>query len=127
MRPKHGMIVWWDDCPPLDGDDEKRRPVIVVNPNLGSEFLYVMPTSCTAGPRERDAIPLPTQQDHQCTTGLPRPCCAIPRWFLKMPHTVFAECDYCGYLTGRKLQEVLAAFIARYKPGATDGAGLDLR
>lgn len=112
---RHGLIVWWDDCPPLDDDRSKRRPVIVVEPNVApGKLAVVVCCSATAGAREPDSVVLPNLAEQpQTRTGLPRPCAAIPRWYLPIDHATLAKCDFCGYLTGRTLREVLAAYLAR--------------
>ena len=60
---RRGLIVWVDECPPLDDDRDKRRPVIVVEPNMGTDGsdAVVVAVYATAGPREFDAIALPNR------------------------------------------------------------------
>jgi len=109
------MIFWWDNCPPLDRDNEKRRPIIIVEPGFPSQAVaIVVCASCTAGRRETDSVKLPNKSDQpQCRTGLPRPCDAIPRWFLPIDHATLARCEFCGRLGGPALQKLLAAYLKR--------------
>lgn len=113
--PKRGLIVWWDNCPPLDDDRDKRRPIIVVEPvTPKASKAIVVACSATACPREPDSVPLPNLKEQQnCLTGLPRPCCAVPRWFLEIDYATLAKCEYCGSLGGRKLHDVLEAYVLR--------------
>jgi hypothetical protein len=115
ITPKYGLIVWWENCPPLDDIYEKRRPVIVVNPFAPpGDVAIVVCTSCTAGPSEPDSIRLPNKSDQpQCRTGLPKPCCAIPRWFLPINHETLKRCDFCGTLGGDALHKLLEAYLSR--------------
>jgi mRNA-degrading endonuclease toxin of MazEF toxin-antitoxin module len=119
FKIRHGLIVWMDDCPPLDGLHEKRRPLIVVEPDVindvtGQPATVVVACSSTAGPKEYDAVELPNLSNQpQTTTGLPRACWAIPRWILFVSHATLYRCERSGTLGGRKLQEVLANYVLR--------------
>jgi hypothetical protein len=115
--PRHGLIVWLEDCPNLDNSTgkQKKRPILVVEPNADPQGeSIVVCCSETAGPGEPDSVELPNlSDDPRASTGLPSPCCAIPRWFLPIPNTALATCEYGGTLGGRKLKQVLMAYIAR--------------
>jgi mRNA-degrading endonuclease toxin of MazEF toxin-antitoxin module len=112
--PSYGLIVWLDDCPPLDDDKDKRRPIIVVDPNAAEGVAIVVCCSATAGPKESDSVPLPNlAETPQCRTGLPRPCAAIPRWYLAIEHEKLKRCEYCGSLGGKALKQVLTAYLSR--------------
>ena len=117
---KHGLIVWLDDCPPLDDDKDKRRPVIVVEPSPDPESpdeppaVIVVACSASYGPNEPDGVALPNRStEPQTTTGLPKPCWAIPRWFFPISRERLLQCQYSGSLGGRKLRAVLVAYLAR--------------
>jgi mRNA-degrading endonuclease toxin of MazEF toxin-antitoxin module len=113
---KIGLIVWLDDCPPLDGINEKKRPVIVVRVLPGSSRTAVIAVcvSTTSGHREPDSVALPNKAEQpQCRTGLPRPCHAIPRWFLAIDKERIERSQFCGHLSGTKLREVIAAYLER--------------
>ena len=106
--------MWLDDCPPLDGNREKRRPIIVVEPEPEPGISIVVCCSATAGPREPDSIPLPNKRDQpQSRTGLPNPCSAIPRWSFAIDHEKLRNCDYGGHLGGRPLAALLTAYLKR--------------
>lgn len=80
------QIYWLDDCEPLDGDEEKRRPVIVIStPYMLTRSGPARVVACTTKPRERDRpryrIP---PRDEVYDTGLPRECWALPRWYLNV-------------------------------------------
>jgi len=113
------LIVWLDNCPPLDDDREKRRPVIVVEPlfwveSKGVHASVVVACSSTAGPRETDAVELPNRSNQpQCTTGLVKPCWAIPRWFLLVSHETILKSERSGTLGGKKLQQVISNYLTR--------------
>jgi hypothetical protein len=103
----------------LDDDREKRRPVIVVEPQIWVESLentatVVVACSATAGRREADAVALPNRSNQpQCTTGLVKPCCAIPRWFLLVSHETILKSERSGTLGGKKLQQVISNYLIR--------------
>jgi uncharacterized Zn-finger protein len=99
----------------LDGDTDKRRPIIVVDPDPEADGTsIVIACSATAGPREADSVPMPNRStEPQCSTGLPRPCSAIPRWFLPIANEKLVTCEYSGTLGGAKLKKVLLAYEAR--------------
>jgi mRNA-degrading endonuclease toxin of MazEF toxin-antitoxin module len=93
-RIRHGQVYWLDDCPPLDGQDEKTRP--------GDDT---------------DAVRLPSEADTpQCRTGLTRPCWAIPRWFLPVEKQRLGE--PVGYVSGQRLRELTAAVLKRIAEAA---------
>ncbi|HZK82047.1 MAG TPA: type II toxin-antitoxin system PemK/MazF family toxin [Humisphaera sp.] len=80
------QIYWLDQCEPLDGDEEKDRPVIVLAaPETLRAADFILVVACSTHPRERD-IPrfeVPSRQQAE-ETGLPKNCWAIARWYLKI-------------------------------------------
>jgi len=118
-----GDIFWLDGCPPLDGDRAERRPVIVVEDvdtlaRGGPDTVVAATTSDCADP---DRIDLPNQHDEPgTTTGLPRPCCALPRWCLLVPRSSLR--DLAGRLPRVTLVALMAAVDARL-----DDMGPDMR
>lgn len=113
---RQGQVYWIDDCPPLDGDEAKRRPVVVVSPT--SEIrrdlrpVIVVAVSTTALERYRDRVRLPNRQDNPNTTsGLPRRCWAIPDWWLLVDRVRLGH--PCGFISGVTLRNLLLAFERR--------------
>jgi hypothetical protein len=83
LKFKQGQIYWLEHCPPLDGRDEKKRPVIVMDsPGMLKAGDRPNIVACTTHPRRKDQprfeIP-PRGEDPQ--TGLPETCWAVPRWY----------------------------------------------
>jgi mRNA-degrading endonuclease toxin of MazEF toxin-antitoxin module len=112
---RQGDIFWLDECPPLEGEQTKRRPVIVVSPPemlKGVGPVLVVATSTTVLVSEMDRVALPNKQNEpQTKSGLPRPCWAVPRWFLLVERTRLTE--YAGYVTGDLLRRLTAAVEKR--------------
>lgn len=110
-----GDIYWLDDCPPLEGNVAKRRPVIVVSPKdrLRDEILVlVVAVSSTALATESDRIQLPSLADQpQTRTGLSRTCWAVPRWYLVVQRDHLRE--RVGYVQGALLRRIIAAVAKR--------------
>ena len=110
---RQGEIYFLEDCPPLEGDSAKTRPVIVVSPPdvLHDSTRKIVVVAISSSVVLGDGIPLPDKSRYQNTsTNLTRPSWAIPRWFLpidrrKLIHRV-------GYIKGITLVRVLAAVRA---------------
>jgi len=116
-KPRIGEIFWLDDCPPLDGQMVKRRPVVFLGSIRQTDPqspLLVVAVSHTASQPERDPdmIRLPDlQQSPQVRTGLSRPSWAIPRWFAVIePQRIDVP---MGYLSGSLLKRLIAAVNRR--------------
>jgi hypothetical protein len=126
-RIHHGLIVWLDDCTPLDDvpDRAKRRPIVVVEPSLptfSSDDPVAMVICCSAtyGADEPDGLLMPNlTTEPQTSTGLPEICWAIPRWFVPVRHSTINKCEHSGRLSGRKLQQILIASLARFTLATT--------
>ena len=118
MRPapplKQGSIWWLNDCPPLEGDRAKDRPVVVVSPNQilkAGGALVVVACSSTVLESDKTRIELPNLADTpQTKTGLDRPTWVVPRWFLAVERERLR--DYIGHLTGTLLKRVVASVEA---------------
>jgi hypothetical protein len=86
-KPRTGEIFWLENCPPLDGREAKRRPVVflgVIKPADPHSPFLVAAISHTASTLDRDPdmIRLPDlQQSPQVKTGLSKPSWVLPRWF----------------------------------------------
>jgi len=84
LKIRQGQIYWFKGCEPLDGNEEKDRPVIVLSPNqLLKRPNSVLVVACTTHPRPRD-IPrfeVPSRKILPAT-GLSKTCWAVPRWYL---------------------------------------------
>ncbi len=119
-RIRHGLIVWFDDCPALDDDGVKRRPVVGVDPDVpladppDDRVAIVVACSASYGPDETDGVEMPNLATQpQATTGLPNVCWAIPRWFLPVTHETLRRCDYAGTLGGTKLRRLMQNYLDR--------------
>jgi len=112
---RQGSIYWLCDCEPLDDDNTKDRPVIVVDDLKSlkpSELIVVIACSTRKRDSEPDAVQLPDRgTTPQTKSGLTKPCWAIPRWRVLVHRNRLIE--YKGHLTGRVLKEVIAAHLAR--------------
>lgn len=114
-RIRQGDIYWLDDCPPLHGDTAKRRPVVVVSPTpLAGAADPLLVVACTSTALASPAaIELPNRsKTPQTKSGLDRRTWAIPEWWLALPPDRLG--DYCGYITGKPLRSLVAAFLAAY-------------
>ncbi len=118
MPLRTGQIYWLDDCPALSGHDPKRRPVIVVSPdsilkaNAPRVLVVAISTSATESTAP-DRIALPNaQQNPGCSTGLPKPCWAVPAWLLPIEASrLYVQ---SGYLSAATRHKLLAAVAARF-------------
>lgn len=114
---RQGEVYWVEDCPPLDGEDVKPRPVIVLSPvevlrDNPAHVLVVASSSTDCDPKNHDRIPLPNHEENSvCTSGLPRRCCAVPRWYLMIERTKLQNPQ--GYISGAVLRRVKFAVDAR--------------
>src|SRR5580704_4875288 len=84
MPIRQRQIYWLQDCEPLDGVDEKDRPVIVLtNPAAMPRGDFPLIVACTTSPREKDVprFEIPSRKVN-ADTGLPQTCWALPRWYL---------------------------------------------
>jgi mRNA-degrading endonuclease toxin of MazEF toxin-antitoxin module len=110
-----GDIYWLDDCPPLEGDFAKRRPVIVVSPPdrvKGEIIVLVVATSTTVLASETDRIALPNLQDEpQTKSRLPKRCWAVPRWYLAVRRETLR--DYIGYVPAALQKRIVDAVLKR--------------
>lgn len=121
---RQGDVYWLDDCEPLAGTREKRRPVVVVStPSQLAGGGDVTVVACTTSPlsSQTDAVELPNRpRTPQTKSGLPRQTWAVPQWYLSVRRTRLT--DRAGYVTGLPLRRVLEAFTevylaARRQPG----------
>jgi mRNA-degrading endonuclease toxin of MazEF toxin-antitoxin module len=104
---RRGQVYWLDNCAPLDDDNAKRRPVVVVHVAASDPALVVAVTTQHRS-NEPDLIALPNQADHpRATSGLPRRCWAVPRWLLPVEQDALTE--LAGYVSGAVLRRLLAA------------------
>jgi mRNA-degrading endonuclease toxin of MazEF toxin-antitoxin module len=85
-RIRQAEIYWLDDCDPLDGDETKDRPVIVLSTG---EMLrtqnFALVVACSTHPREQDQPRFHIPSRRQVPdTGLPVDCWALPRWYIRI-------------------------------------------
>lgn len=113
-RPiRQGAIYWLDDCPPLEGDQQKRRPVVVIDSSealrRNKPEVLVVAVSSTA--MNADRVPLPTRdRDQRATSGLDRPSWAVPAWYLAVRRDHLR--DHAGHVSGALLTRIVAAVVA---------------
>jgi hypothetical protein len=112
---RQGTIFWLNNCPPLDDDKSKRRPVVVVSTRemlAQGGPVVIVATSHTVLPSEPDLVKIPNPQDNRVTTsGLPKRCWAVPRWFLLIEPEKLTE--WSGYITGKVLRQLVTAVERR--------------
>jgi mRNA-degrading endonuclease toxin of MazEF toxin-antitoxin module len=114
---KQGAIFWLDDCPTLEGDVLKRRPVVVIAPPqmLATEIAVVPVVACTTthNPRtDPDAIELPgLDRNPGCSTGLKTRSWLIPRWLVPVPREKLTF--QCGYISRKLLHRAVQAIEIR--------------
>lgn len=112
---RQGSIYWLRNCEPLDDDNAKDRPVIVVDdPESLKVSDYVIVVACSTKKREAeyDQIQLPDRGSiPQTKSGLDKLCWAIPRWRIPVHRDRLTE--YKGHLTGKVLKSVVAAYMRR--------------
>lgn len=112
---RQGAIYWLENCPPLDGQDTKRRPVIVITPsailkNPTSILVVVAVSTKRSRGDRRDEVLLPNRtQNRQTTTGLAEPCWAVVRWSLALRDRSRLG-DRIGFVSGQSLTQILIAF-----------------
>lgn len=114
LKIRQGDIFWIDECPALDGGEEKRRPVVVVVPPVSrvGDMSVVVAVSSTVSPSDGTRIELPNRTEMPGTkSGLTRPCWVVPRWYLRVERGRLISANWCGYLTGAKLKEVVVAVL----------------
>jgi mRNA-degrading endonuclease toxin of MazEF toxin-antitoxin module len=103
-----------DDCPPLQGDVPKRRPVVVITPTQvagTADELIVVACTSTILPSDTEAIELPDRgRTPQTHSGLTRRTWAVPRWWLPVPRERLT--NYAGFIRGELLRRVVAAVVA---------------
>jgi mRNA-degrading endonuclease toxin of MazEF toxin-antitoxin module len=114
-----GSIYWLKNCDPLDDDNAKDRPVVVVDyPDSlleTAELIIVVACSTKNRHAEYDQIKLPDRvRIPQTKSGLSRPTWAIPRWHLNVHRDRLNE--YKGHLTGSVLKAVIEAYLKRVLP-----------
>lgn len=119
MELRFGQTFWLDNCPPLDGEEVKRRPVILLTPReilkRGDDPVLVVATT-TKGCSDLDVISMPNIREYKhCTSGLPEPCIAVPRWMIFVHRHNLN--DQMGYLSGVKLHTLAQAVNNRTKLG----------
>lgn len=115
---RRGQIFWVDAFPVLDGGQPKRRPVVlvIVPPAVADPAIaVVVAVSTTPGDvsaNDFDKVPLPSSATHrQSTSGLTRPCWALPRWVGRVRVEKLGHCS--GYVSGRTLDRIVLAVQTR--------------
>lgn len=118
LHIRQGDVCWLQDCPPLDDDNAKDRPVVVVDdPDTIATGGPIAVVACSTKPRstDPDAVKLPDRSANpQIKTGLKQPCWAVPRWHFLVEQDRLDERS--GYLPSSVLAKVLTAYLARVSP-----------
>ncbi|MBL8758948.1 MAG: type II toxin-antitoxin system PemK/MazF family toxin [Phycisphaerae bacterium] len=114
---REGQIFWLADCPSLEGDVMKTRPIVVIHPqpfiDRGDDPLMAIAisTSVTLA-SSPDRVKVPNRQENPgCSTNLPVPCWAVPKWHILVQRAHLI--DRAGYANGRLLKRVRDAAMAR--------------
>jgi len=111
-----GEVFWLINCPALDDEGTKTRPVVILTPNhsVENELEPFIVVACTTrfSPNHLDAILLPNAATHpQTTSGLSRATWAIPKWYLPTTRQRLGRC--IGSISGSTLKKVVLAVEAR--------------
>ena len=122
-RIRQGDVYWLDPCPPLDDENEKDRPVVVVDdPKSLAAGGPVIVVACSRQFRKAtdpDSVQLPDKgRIPQTKSGLKQPCWAVPRWHFPVDRERLKE--HKGHLTGSVLKAVVAAYAARVLAAESD-------
>jgi mRNA-degrading endonuclease toxin of MazEF toxin-antitoxin module len=114
---RQGSVYWLKDCKPLDDENVKDRPVVVVDDysSISADGpIIVVACSTKCRDSEPDKIRLPDRgRIPQTKSGLSAPSWAIPRWNFPVERSRLTE--YKGHLTGSVLKAVIAAYLARIR------------
>ncbi len=117
FEPAVGHIYWFDNCPPLDGVERKRRPIVIVvcEDESSAPLNPLFAVGITTHPTDHyDRLQLPSLRDDPLTsTGLPEPCFALPRWLLVVYRDELLPANFIGELRGVLLYRLLEAVEAR--------------
>lgn len=115
---RQGNVYWLKDCEPLDDDNVKDRPVVVVDDPISLKAggpVIVVACSTKDRDSDTDGVRLPDLTTMpQTRSGLKKACWAIPRWHFPVERHRLSE--YKGHLTGNVLKSVIAAYLARVLP-----------
>jgi mRNA-degrading endonuclease toxin of MazEF toxin-antitoxin module len=127
-RLRQGSIYWLYNCAPLDDENFKDRPVVIVDdPESLKTGEYVVVVACSTKNRknEYDSVKLPDRGSMpQTRSGLPKACWAIPRWYFPVHRSRLVE--YKGHLTGGVLKAVILAYSLRsFGPDGTSAHSND--
>lgn len=99
-----GDVYWLDDCPPLDGGQPRRAPVIIIDAEDPVEVFVLGVTTDRTDP---DRIDLPNRRDEpEASSGLSEPCCTIPRWIICVQRSRFTTENYLGWLPRVTLDQI---------------------
>lgn len=106
-----GDVYWLDGCPPLDGEISERRPVVIIDDaealQKGADPVIVVGVT-TSDCQDPDRVDLPNELEAPGTTsGLPRPCCALPRWTIQVDRSRLRE--RAGSLPKVTLEQLVSA------------------
>lgn len=115
QRLRMGQIFWLRDCPALEGEGVKDRPVIlIVPPGVDDVVLVVVACTTRFSPNHADAVEIPNAQTHpRSTSGLRRHTWAIPKWYF--PVRVERLGEQIGSISGNILKRVALAVEARMR------------
>ena len=128
MAIRRGDIFHIEAFPPLDGDAEKGRYVIVMaDHEEGDDGVEVV--GITKNPRynpDREALPLPNRRTHRpCTTNLWEDSWAIPSWYVLVAVERFGVRRH-GYVEKQTMAPLLRA-LNRARSGGLNALELGRR
>jgi len=118
---RQGEIYWIADCPPLHGSMAAPHAVIILNPapelKDAQHPLNVVVVSSSVVNPGTSHIPMPNKQTHDpCSTCFTKPCWAVTEWILQINDRAKLA-SHCGYIGGRTLRSVLAAYLGAIASG----------
>ena len=105
---EQGRTYYLKNCPPLDDDNVKNRPVIVIDDPAtlkGGGRVMVLAFSTKDRGESGQVFVAPTP-----TNGLKKPSWAIPRWYFLVNRSQLNEPK--GRITGKLLTDILLAYEA---------------
>lgn len=114
LRPQvqPGEIYWLTDCPPIDGEEVKTRPVLIFAlHDTDSSKVLVLPISSSTRDKDRVDIPNSATDPRQTRTTLKNQCWAIPRRL--MVTEVSRLGDYAGVISRGRMTQARAAVLTR--------------
>jgi mRNA-degrading endonuclease toxin of MazEF toxin-antitoxin module len=122
-----GDIFWLENCPPLQGEQSKTRPVIVMSlSESDAELGGVLTVACTSSsyPDDTAVIELPSHPDGRVRSGLKKKTWVVLRWIVVVQREQLKK--YVGYISGDVFDHIVTNFRRHYQNNNSRG-GLETR